>query len=179
MPPNFYTKTMSVNKQAIRQARAYLAQTSRLFTEQFVEIPKEHWPKVDMPQGDTRIRVLRNRRFMVQVFELREGEIWRLSINRTEINAQGFWKDGITWEELMAVKRGAGYGDKDAVEVLPREADVVNVANMRHLFVLGKLLPFAWRTSRPRTVEVPPLPPKAEPDPNPPVKDDGKIIQLS
>ena len=31
------------------------------------------------------------------------------------------------------------------MEVYPRTADLVNVANMRHLWVLPELLPFAWR----------------------------------
>jgi hypothetical protein len=33
----------------------------------------------------------------------------------------------------------------DAVEVYPPAGDVVNVANMRHLWVLRDRLPFAWR----------------------------------
>lgn len=32
-----------------------------------------------------------------------------------------------------------------AVEIYPAERDIVNVANMRHLWVLPERLPFGWR----------------------------------
>lgn len=45
----------------------------------------------------------------------------------------------------MDIKRQLGYGDFDAVEVYPKDNDVVNVANIRHLFILNEPLPFIWR----------------------------------
>jgi hypothetical protein len=55
------------------------------------------------------------------------------------------WADNITWDELQALKTQCGYGGHDAVEVYPPTRDVVNVANIRHLWVLAEKLPFAWR----------------------------------
>lgn len=52
--------------------------------------------------------------------------------------------DGITWDELQALKRQCGFGDRFAVEVYPADLDVVNVGNLRHLWVLQGALPFAW-----------------------------------
>jgi hypothetical protein len=80
------------------------------------------------------VRVFRSNRFCVQVFEEAEG-MMRLSINRAAIDRNGQWLDGITWEELQELKSQAGFGDYDAVEVFPADADVVCIANMRHLFI--------------------------------------------
>jgi hypothetical protein len=46
---------------------------------------------------------------------------------------------------LQRLKAECGYADRDAVEVYPRERDVVNVANLRHLWVMREPLAFAWR----------------------------------
>lgn len=62
---------------------------------------------------------------------------------------------------LAQVYEEAGYGDRDAFEAYPRQADVVNVANMRHLWVLpeGELLAGIWRptaqtsTGRPESAQ--------------------------
>lgn len=45
-------------------------------------------------------------------------------------------KDGLTWDELQEVKSDAGYGDRAAIEVYPRQDEIVNYANIRHLWVL-------------------------------------------
>jgi hypothetical protein len=57
------------------------------------------------------------------------------------------WVDGITWDQLQEIKRGVGLGDKLAVEVYPEDKNIVNVANMRHLFVLPERPLFAWARS--------------------------------
>lgn len=85
---------------------------------------------------------------MVQEFHAKAPAIVRLSINRAAINSSGGWQQDITWEELQRLKREAGYGDHDAVEIFPADADVVNVANMRHLWIVaGGSMPFVWRKS--------------------------------
>lgn len=95
------------------------------------------------------IEVWRSRDFLVQVFAEREG-IVRASVNRTSVSTDNDrWVDGISWEELQRIKREIGRGQLDAVEVFPADRDVVNVANMRHLFILDEPLPFAWRKDRP------------------------------
>ena len=47
--------------------------------------------------------------------------------------------------DLQRLKAECGYGGHDAVEVFPHALDVINVANMRHLWVMGEPLTFAWR----------------------------------
>ncbi len=88
-------------------------------------------------------------RFMVQVFEPTEGNVGRLTINRVKRdNAVGSWTDGITWDELQRLKAEAGFGDAWAVEVYPPDADLVDVASMRHLWLLADRPPFGWTRRR-------------------------------
>lgn len=89
-------------------------------------------------------RDLRNKHFFVQAY-YKNHKIERLSIRRTEINAEGRWKDGITWDELQKVKCQLGFGGMDAVEVYPKDSDVVSYANMRHLWFPKDTLDFIWR----------------------------------
>ena len=44
-------------------------------------------------------------------------------------------KDGITWDELQRIKSECGYGDNDAIEFYPKDSNVINTANIRHLYV--------------------------------------------
>ena len=83
-----------------------------------------------------------SKKYLVQEYRDRGGVI-RLSVNRvTRHNSK--WEDKITWDELQRIKREVGYGDSFAVEIYPRDADVVNVSNMRHLWVMPIPLPFGW-----------------------------------
>jgi hypothetical protein len=95
----------------------------------------------DVPRGNPPLKVWRSRFFLVQLFN-QDGHL-RLSINRTKINNEGNWCDGITWDELMACKHACGFGDRWAVEVFPPEQHVVNVANIRHLWLVDQPS-YAW-----------------------------------
>ncbi len=106
-----------------------------------VPIPKSKWPE---DRFDTRrIGVWRSREFLVQAFDEGEGVI-RLSVNRTTLLPDGNWADGISWDDLQRLKGEAGFGDAFAVEIYPENCNVVNVSNMRHLWILLERLPFAW-----------------------------------
>ena len=102
-----------------------------------------HLIKIESTQG---IITYRSRGFLAQVHDVSEG-IKRITVNRSEFSVEtGDWLEGITWDMLMKIKREVGYGDCDAVEVYPADKDIVNVANMRHLFVMiDHPLSFAWR----------------------------------
>lgn len=104
------------------------------------EVPREHWPNPEAPQ----LRVLRSRDFLVQEFEAAAPAKVRLSVCRTTLVGER-WQDGITWDDLQRLKRECGYGDTDAIEVFPSDGDVVNVANMRHLWVMAEPIACAWR----------------------------------
>lgn len=52
--------------------------------------------------------------------------------------------DQITWDQLQTIKSELGFGDWYAVEVYPANADLVNDANMRHLWMLETRLSIGW-----------------------------------
>ena len=83
----------------------------------------------------------RSQEFLVQVFE--ENGVERLSVVRSVLKHDD-WQDGISWDELQRLKNECGRGNKWAVEVYPEDNSVVNVANMRHLWILPNKPSFAW-----------------------------------
>lgn len=86
----------------------------------------------------------RSRDFIVQGFKTQHGAI-RLSINRTNFDVITCrWTDGITWDDLQRIKTECGYGDREAVEIYPPDEHIVNIANIRHLWVLDARMPFSW-----------------------------------
>lgn len=115
--------------------------------DKLTEVPRERWPEDGNPHSK-RIRVWVSKHFLVQLFA-EANDVLRLSINRCRVNRLGGgWLENISWDELQAIKRDVGFYDRDAVEVYPSDQDVVNVANMRHLWLLPDPLPFAWRRQK-------------------------------
>ena len=120
------------------------AENSKFKSGVFVELPREDWPARAHTIPLT--KVLRSREFLVQVSA---GEITRLTICRTELNDSGKWKEGITWDEMQAVKDGCGFEEFDAVEAHPRKKDITNFTNMRHLWIVPPdYAKFFWRNGQ-------------------------------
>lgn len=111
-----------------------------------IDVPEAMAQRMDNPP----VRALRSRYFLVQVYEDDTGDdgmFRRLSVQRVEHAAfrTDAVEDPISWDELMGCKSEAGYCDRWAVEVYPPDADVVDVARMRHLFLVSpERLPFRW-----------------------------------
>lgn len=126
-----------------RELNKYLKKTSKKYPGHLIHIPAEEWPEITH-RSKKLIDVMRSNRFLVQIYSEESPCVVRLSTCKTEMFGSS-WKDGITWEELMQIKRECGYEDRDAVEIYPNDNDIVNVSNMRHLFVMKEPLPFAWR----------------------------------
>lgn len=99
-------------------------------------VPTEEYSHIQQPPGLE--QVWKDNKFLVQIYK-KENGVTRLSIRTID------GSDGISWDELNLIKLKVGFGNFDAVEVYPRQRDIVNVANMRHLWVLDKPIPFAWR----------------------------------
>lgn len=134
-----------IDKKTLRSMRRELYDLNRNYQPGiFTEIPESRWPaSFKLFEGMPLSNVYRSRDFLVQVFK---GEFTRLSICRTSLNESGHFEDGISWEELQGVKTAIGYGDCDAVEAYPKNSDVVNVANFRHLWIVpAEYATFFWR----------------------------------
>ncbi len=129
----------------LAEMNAYLDSENAKYRDHFQDVPKDSWPARWPTQNRAvQYRILRNNQFLVQLF--RESGIIRMTVNRTRLKSAGRWEDGITWDELQKIKSQVGFGDFDAVEIYPKDSDVVDVANMRHLWILTKdSLPFIWR----------------------------------
>lgn len=107
-------------------------------------MPEEDWPKSSDPRVK-RIQVFRSRRYLVQIFE-EDNFMLRMSACRSTIDVNGRWEDGLTWDELQELKQEVGFGTAWAMEIYPPSARVVNVANMRHLWIMPQGVPptFGW-----------------------------------
>lgn len=125
-----------------RQQRRKLERDNKVHGRALHQIKRECWPTDD---DEKRVEVWRSSTFLLQVFQ-EPGGVQRLSVNRTSIHVPtGDWEEGISWEELQRLKAECGRADLTAVEVYPAEIDEVNVANMRHLWVLPEKLSFMWK----------------------------------
>lgn len=119
---------------------------SRKFSDDFVVMPIEN---ILRPETKRPTALLRNRHFVAQIYITAEST--RISINRAKLkelrDGKPIWADNITWDEIQEIKGRLGYGDCDAVEIYPKDQDVVNVANMRHIWILSDDHPldFIWR----------------------------------
>lgn len=122
-----------------RNQRRALEKTNGTFPAHLVRIHPDEWPAHPPRMAE----VWRSRHFLVQVFA-EAGDVQRLTICRTSHNGAS-WNDLITWDELMQCKRQCGRGDRDALEVYHADKDIVNVANMRHLWLPAEPVAFAWR----------------------------------
>lgn len=127
-----------------REERRVLERANAKLPRDLVEWRREDWPPTAQAARVSPIRVFRSRDFLVQEFAEPAPAIARLSINRTTLDGQR-WKDGITWDDLQSIKNQIGYASYTAIEVYPPAVDVVNVANIRHLWVLNEPLSFQWK----------------------------------
>lgn len=142
MRANIHTKRPDLKPYSTKQLGRFLKQENRKYPNTLIMLPRESWPE---NQRQSKImEVWRSSKFLVQVYYEADG-IERLSIQTTRLKDNGEFEDNIPWEVLQKLKKECGRGDKEAVEIFPCDKDVVNVANMRHLWILTKKLDFTWR----------------------------------
>ena len=105
------------------------------------EVPRSEWPFMTGIESKP-INVWLSNDYLAVLYEQRINGMRRLTVNRTRRDrskrpGQGTdWRDGITWDELQRIKNECLGEDTWCVEVYPAESDLVNVYNMRHLWVL-------------------------------------------
>jgi hypothetical protein len=139
----------SEDKKAISLRRKHLREENLKWPATLRLVPQHQWIGTQRPGEMPRMAVWRSRTFLVQGYQERDGII-RISVSRNELTRTGDWKAGITWDDLQRIKHEAGYGDRDAVEIYPCDEDIVDVANMRHLWILPDPCPFKWRGTNQR-----------------------------
>lgn len=123
-----------------REQRRQLARDNLTFPIALRRLPDDEWRA---KARDNQIEVWRSRSYLVQVYQESAGVV-RLTVCSIEHDGAN-WKQDIPWEDLQRLKRECGRGDMFAVEIYPADIDVVNVSNMRHLWVMPEPLPFGWK----------------------------------
>jgi hypothetical protein len=122
-----------------------LAIDNSQYPEHLIPIPRERWSPAPWDETE-RTEVWRSRKFLVQVFAQKDGA-QRITVCTTR--PQGHtWQAGIAWDDLQRLKAECGRGDAWAVEIYPAESSLVNVANMRHLWILPAMPEYAWREGK-------------------------------
>ena len=139
-----------MNRALRRATQADLRKRASEWSVQLTPIPESEWPppKVDCERP---VAVWRSREFFVQLVEAApfQGiEVLRMSVNRCTLGGDGHWKQNIPWDDLQRCKREIGFGDWYGIEIYPRERDLVQVANMRHLWLLAQPLGIGWFEGR-------------------------------
>lgn len=127
-----------------REQRRQLARDNAKLPKHLALVDPADWPMMSASSDKQPVAVWRSRTFMVQKYHAPAPAIARLSIHRTTLDGDR-WAEGITWDELQACKNEVGYFAHTAVEVYPPMRDLVDVASIRHLWVLAEPLPYAWR----------------------------------
>lgn len=126
-----------------RRERRALEADNRARPTKLQRLDEREWAHITTP-GIPRVEVWRSSGFLLQIFAEPNG-VERLTISRTSIKGDR-WDDEISWDDLQRLKRECGRGERDAVEIYPADKDIVNVANMRHLWLTQAEVPFKWKT---------------------------------
>lgn len=131
-----------MGRQELFAKRKFLAAENRKWSETMTRVPPAAWPSTTGPNV---LQIWRSNKYLATAYL--DQQVVRLTVCRTQLDDQGDWLSGIGWDDLQRIKNECGFADFDAVEVYPAAKDVVDVANMRHLWILGEPCAFAWRAT--------------------------------
>ncbi len=128
--------------ESTRNQRRQLEKDNKKFSTKFVKVKRAQWPGY-VPKG--LFEVWRNQDYLIQLFH-EERCVDRMSVCTTHIDtSQLDWTEGISWNDLQHMKQAIGRGSQSAVEIYPPEDCIVNVANMRHLWLLPEPPFYMWQ----------------------------------
>lgn len=128
------------NRKSRRRAQREHSKSLKKYSDNLEEVifnQDEHKPK-------NLVKAYVSKRYFVQLYQ-EDNKPLRISIIRNKVNVSMEWEDNLTWEEIQGIKDDIGFKNYDCVEVYPAHDNIVNVANMRHIWVMDKLLPFSWK----------------------------------
>lgn len=131
----------SKERKTYRGIRKMMAKENAKWPDIPIKVQKDHWPPRESLKNYP-LNVWRSKNWLIQ--EYKENDHIRLSVNRTTIAPDGKWDEGISWEDLQWIKEQIGYGDRWAVEIYPPRTKSINVANMRHLWILNDPPSYGW-----------------------------------
>jgi hypothetical protein len=135
---------MSRQERAARER--YLRKRATAWPAELVELPESEWPAAR--EGVARpLAIWRSRHYLAMRYpapSFQGVEVRRLTVNRATLRRDGHWEEQIPWDDLQRCKRETGHGHWYAIEVYPRDRDLVIVANMRHLWLIAEPLPIGW-----------------------------------
>lgn len=134
-----------MSRQERKALQSIMRKQAAAWPPELVRVPESEWPQRE--PKDRPLSVWRSRGFLVQIYNappFGDVAVHRLSACRVTIQADGKWDAEIGWEELQNLKLQAGYGGWYGVEIYPRGCDLVNIANMRHLWLMAEPLAIGW-----------------------------------
>lgn len=134
-------QTQRMNRKERRQQRAENRALLKTKNKELTEVPHEEWPT--FPYGKIPMNIWVSKDYLVQM-HISYPDMIRLSVCRSKVKTDGGWEDGLTWDELMDIKRELGFGGWYGVEVYPRDIDIINIANFRHIWLMPVPLPIGW-----------------------------------
>lgn len=129
-----------------RAAAKYSREEAAKRPAKLTPIERWQWP-AQLYQQQRLQQVWHSKQFLVQMFAERPFggiECKRLSVCRVTLGPDGHWDAKITWDDLYAIKSELGFSDWYGVEIYPRRKDLVNLANMRHVWLLSEPLDLGW-----------------------------------
>ena len=129
---------------AIKQIKKSIAENNRRYTEVFVEIPRNEIQKIEYCPK----KAWRNKRYLACLYEDYTNGYLRLCVQRTTIKDDGSYEDGISWDKIQEIKNLLGFGDWWGLEVYPSDKDLVNVSNIRHIWLFKEPPAFAWKDTQ-------------------------------
>ena len=122
-----------------------LEKENKKYSNRIEAIPESEWP------GNSDDKVLgayRSCNYLIIVSDAGEqmDGLVQITVQRTSIDREGNFDDGIDYDTLQIIKNEVGYSNYDAIEVFPRHIDYYAQPNVRYLWVMTKnTLPFIWR----------------------------------
>ena len=122
----------------IKLIKKYISEVNQRFSDKFVEIPSDEIKGCSYAPE----KAWRNKNYLVYLYH--DREFLRLCVQRTTIKDDGSFDDGISWDRIQQIKSAVGFGDYWGLEVFPADKALVNVSNIRHIWLFKDRPAFAW-----------------------------------
>ena len=135
MNRNHYFDDRNLNREQRRALEKVKRQLIASYPDTLEIVPENDpdMPYSSHPQDIDKI--YRSKKYTVIVWNVPAGK--KLSIQRNEWDSHtNRYKDQITWDEIMEIKRQVGFGEQNAIEFYPPDSQVINIANVRHIWLL-------------------------------------------